>query len=131
MEYHFTSDSAEEIAARAKPWVVGDRLDTTPRAPSLTRRGWMRWFVFEIWKDADLMHFVLSNALGTGKVMSKRKGEPYRLSVPRDSLPRVPQVSATRGKDWDGGGDGGRDGRRRAGSRPVSRSVSRPASRGP
>ncbi|KAF8248924.1 hypothetical protein K440DRAFT_622927, partial [Wilcoxina mikolae CBS 423.85] len=39
VEYHFTCDSAEEIAARKKPWVVGDRIDTTPRAPSLTRRG--------------------------------------------------------------------------------------------
>ncbi|KAA8911833.1 hypothetical protein FN846DRAFT_377081 [Sphaerosporella brunnea] len=112
-EYHLTSDSVDAIAARKKPWSQ-DSIDTTPRSPSLTRRGWIRFFVLEIWRDPDLMHFVLSGALSTGKILNKRKGEPYRLSCPRDALPR-----SGRGREWDAGGGGG--GRRRAGSRPSSR----------
>lgn len=92
-EYHLVSDCAGAIAARAKPWAP-DRLDTTPRAPALTRQGWCRWFVLLCWKDPDLAHFVLCNSLATGKVYSKRKGEPYRLSFPRESLPRLQQVPA-------------------------------------
>jgi len=56
----------------------------------------MRFFVREIWKDPDLMHFVLSGALATGRVMHKRKGEPYRLSCPRESFPRKSRREASR-----------------------------------
>jgi len=114
-EFHLVSNCADAIAARAKPWAT-DHLDTTPRAPALTRQGWCRWFVLLCWKDPDLAHFVLCNSLATGKVVSKRKGEPYRLSFPRESLPRLLQVAAP--------SLSARVGRRRsvgAGSRPASR----------
>lgn len=89
-EYHLVSDNTGEIQARSKPWNI-DSLDTTPRSPALTKAGWIRFFVLTAWKDPDLMHFVLSNALSTGKIIHKRKAEPYRLSVPRESFPRRPR----------------------------------------
>jgi hypothetical protein len=130
-EYHLTSDSVDAIAARATPWCT-DSIDTTPRSPCLTRRGWIRFFVLQTWRDPDLAHFLLNGALATGKIVNKRKGEPYRLSCPRESLPRMP----TRGREWESGAAG--TGRRRAGSesgagrrRARSTSRSRPSSRGP
>jgi hypothetical protein len=129
-EYHLTSDSVDAIAARATPWAA-DSIDTTPRSPALTRRGWIRFFVRETWRDPDLAHFLMNAALATGKIVNKRKGEPYRLNCPRESLPKMP----TRGREWDGAAA---TGRRRAGSesgagrrRAGSTSRSRPSSRGP
>lgn len=103
-EFILVSDNTDEINARAMPWSL-DGLDTMPRTPALTRNGvrpphplpglhgadngqWKRFFIFCTWRDPDLMHFLLSNALSTGQVMHKRKGEPYRLSLPREVFPR-------------------------------------------
>ncbi|KAI5779985.1 hypothetical protein EDC01DRAFT_730765 [Geopyxis carbonaria] len=86
-EYHLVSDSSDAIAARAKPWSK-DGIDTTPRTPALTKRGWIRFFVLTAWREPDLNHFILNNALSTGKVMHRKKGEPYMLSVPRESFPK-------------------------------------------
>jgi len=85
-EYYLVSDKSQEIESRTRPWSL-DNLDTTPRTPALTRHGWIRFFILSTWRNPDLMHYLLSSALSTGAVMHKRKGEPYRLSVPRQSFP--------------------------------------------
>lgn len=129
-EYHLTAESVDEICARATEW-ASDGLDTTPRAPSLTRRGWKRWFVKNSWADPDLLHFVLSNALATGKLVSRRKGEVFRLGCPRESFPRLPLAGgSSRGREAEGSGRRESEGSGRRRARSKSRTGSRPSSRG-
>lgn len=99
-EHYLVSDNTGEIQARSNPWIM-DGLDTRPKSPALTRAGWIRYFVLMAWKNPDLMHFVVSGALSTGKVIHKRKSEPYRLSVPRDSFPRQPKPVARPSSGYD------------------------------
>ena len=111
-EYHLTPETVDAIGARATVWAT-DALDTTPREPSLTARGWQRWYVRCCWANPDMMHVVLAGALRARKLLNKRR-EVIVLQCPRELLPRKPTVSRGRGEE---------DSRRR------QRSRSRPGSR--
>ncbi|KAL7272058.1 hypothetical protein RUND412_005150 [Rhizina undulata] len=86
-QYLLISPKTDEINARSVAWAI-DALDTTPRTPVLTKIGWVRFFIVCTWRAPGIMHFLLQNALRTGAIRKGVEGEVFRLSVPREALPK-------------------------------------------